>query len=235
MTLDLATTAVKTAKPLGGKAYGSIGHLPASRLGPGDHNVHEGQARICCEKPRKADRIFVEEKLDGSCMSVANIDGVITPLTRAGYHADDGTYEHQRAFSLYVRTRQMGFAQLLNPAERIVGEWMMMAHGTRYSSSHPRFAPFIAFDIFREGNRILRDEFVERCRNVDIAVPALIHGGSDACSIDLAMSRLGRCGFHGALDPIEGAVWRDGVYLPEVSGQEPIWNWRPLSMSNGGF
>ena len=39
-------------KPLGRRAYGSIGHLPDSRMGPGDHHVHEGQARICTEKVR---------------------------------------------------------------------------------------------------------------------------------------------------------------------------------------
>lgn len=39
------TTQLPT-KPLGHKAYGSIPHLPTSRLGPGDHHVTEGQARI---------------------------------------------------------------------------------------------------------------------------------------------------------------------------------------------
>lgn len=51
---------------------------------------------------------------------------------------------------------------------------------------------------------------------------------------------------HGSQESIEGAVWRverdgevdflakylrpdkvDGCYLPEMSGKEPIWNWRP--------
>ena len=54
---------------------------------------------------------------------------------------------------------------------------------------------------------------------------------------------------HGAIDPIEGAMWRveskgnkgnveflakyvrhdkvDGRYLPKVSGQPEVWNWRP--------
>jgi hypothetical protein len=51
---------------------------------------------------------------------------------------------------------------------------------------------------------------------------------------------------HGAIDPVEGAVWRverkgsydfmakyvrpdkiDGCYLPDISGKEAIWNWRP--------
>ena len=59
---------VMTNKTLGRKAYGSIGHLPNSRVGPKDHHVHEGQARICTVKARdKHDRVIVQEKLDGSC------------------------------------------------------------------------------------------------------------------------------------------------------------------------
>jgi len=54
-------------KPLGRKSYGSIPHLPGSRLGPGDYHAHEGQARIATEKARdKHDKIYVQEKLDGS-------------------------------------------------------------------------------------------------------------------------------------------------------------------------
>ena len=68
-----------------------------------------------------------------------------------------------------------------------------------------------------------------------------------APSIVEALNGLGTYGFHGALDPVEGAVWRierkgmvdflvkyvrtdkvDGSYLPEISGKEPIWNWRPV-------
>jgi len=39
-------------KPLNQKAYGSIPHLPGSRLGPGDYSIGEGQARIATEKLR---------------------------------------------------------------------------------------------------------------------------------------------------------------------------------------
>lgn len=65
-----------------------------------------------------------------------------------------------------------------------------------------------------------------------------------------ALNRLDTYGFHGALDPVEGAVWRierkgvvdfivkyvrpdkaDGFYLPEISGKEPVWNWKPATKS----
>ena len=51
---------------------------------------------------------------------------------------------------------------------------------------------------------------------------------------------------HGAIDPVEGFVMKverkgkvdflakyvrpdkiDGLYLPEISGKDPVWNWKP--------
>jgi len=236
----------KAQKPLGARAYGHIGHLPSSRLGAGDHHVHEGQAVICTSKPRKGDRIIVQEKLDGACMSVANIDGFIIPLTRAGYHARDASYEHLRFFDRYVSEREDQFAKLLAPGERVCGEWLALAHGTRYDPEWPFFAPFIVFDIFRDGKRILYDEFHARTAASGLRRPCVIHDGREPFSILDAMMFLGKHGFHGALDSVEGAIWRveregrvdflakyvregkvDGKYLPEISGSDPIWHWRP--------
>ena len=57
-------------KPLGRKNYGSIPHLPGSRMGEADHKCSEGQARIATEKARdKHDRVICQEKLDGSNVS----------------------------------------------------------------------------------------------------------------------------------------------------------------------
>jgi hypothetical protein len=248
MTTTVIAGETKPAKPLKAKAYGSIGHLPQSRLGPGDWHVHEGQARICCEKPRKGDRIIVTEKLDGACMSVANIGGEIVSLSRAGYRADDALYPHLKAFAPFVAARHKVFAHLLAPGERICGEWLSMAHGTMYDASHPGFAPFIAFDIFRDGKRILRDEFAARCGASNIPTAHLIHDGPAPLSVAAALASLGPFGQHGASEPVEGAVWRveregavdflakyvrpdkiDGKYLPGLAASlstEPVWLWR---------
>lgn len=250
-SVPLTSDAAKPVKPLGGKAYGSIGHLPLSRLGPGDWHIHEGQARICCEKPRKGDRIIVEEKLDGACMSVANVDGDILALSRAGYRAADALYVHLKAFAPYVEARRRIFSSLLRPGERLCGEWLAMAHGTIYDVSHEGFAPFVAFDIFRDNKRVLRDEFVARCTKAGIKTAHLIHDGDEAISIEAALEALGPYGRHGAKESVEGAVWRveregrveflakfvrpdkvDGKYLPEVShsvSSEPVWLWREES------
>ena len=65
-------------KPLGIKAYGSICHLPGSRLGVGDHKLNEGQTRILTERARdKHDVVIVQEKLDGSNVAVARVNGAL--------------------------------------------------------------------------------------------------------------------------------------------------------------
>lgn len=261
-------TPEKPDKPLKAKAYGSIGHLPNSRMGPADHHVHEGQALICTVKPRKGDRIIVSEKLDGSCMSVAKINGELVPLTRAGYRATDVLFEHLRAFVPYVEQHLDQFATLLNEGERVVGEWIPMAHGTIYDPRHLMFSPFVAFDIFREGKRILWDEFNQRIGEVEMRRAFRIHDGPEPCTVGFALQSLRvpdedlashGYGYHGALEDVEGAVWRveregrvdflakyvrpekiDGKYFPDISGQPPIWfidrptSTLPSEQSGGG-
>jgi hypothetical protein len=233
----------RSRKPLGGKAYGSIPHLPGSRLGPGDHHCHEGQALICTLKTRdRHDRILVQEKLDGSCVSVARIEGQIIPLTRAGYAAHTSPWEQHQLFEAWVWTHAYErFVQALQDGERICGEWLAQAHGTRYRLEHD---PFVAFDLVTGGVRLPYDAFAERMARAGFITPRLIHDGPPAAT-ELITSLLEPSG-HGALDPVEGAVWRverrgavdflakyvrpdkvDGAYLPEVSGGEPLWNWRP--------
>lgn len=235
-------------KILGGKAYGSIGHLPNSRLGPGDHSVHEGQAKICTIKPRKGDRVIVQEKSDGCCMAVYNHDYNLVPLTRSGYHARQVTYPHLKLFADYVEEHHDAFTRLLKPGERVVGEWLAMAHGTIYDPLHPKFSPFVAFDIFRDGKRVLFDEFAERIDALGgVRRAHVVHDAPEALPVEAALAALGENGFHGATEPVEGAVWRveregrvdflakfvrgdkiDGKYFEQISGKPPIWHWRPV-------
>jgi hypothetical protein len=244
----MAEPITKVAKPLGMKAYGHIAHLPNSRLGPGDHKLHDGQARILTEKVRdKYDRIIVQEKLDGSNVAVANIGGVIVPLIRAGYPAVSSHWEQHRLFAAWVYERVDRFA-FLKDGERVVGEWLAQAHGTRYTLKHE---PFVPFDLMRGGERACYSEFVNRVKAEGFTTPWLLSSGPPV-SVEEAMTELTghsirdcRNGFHGAIDAVEGAVWRcerhdkvdflgkyvrpdkkDGCYLPEVCGTTH-WNWRP--------
>lgn len=230
-------------KPLGIKSYGSIPHLPGSRLGPGDHTCHAGHARIATEQTRdKHDFVIVQEKVDGSNVSVAKLNGQIVPLTRAGYVANTSPYEQHHLFHKWVMQNWLMFHDFLGEGERVCGEWMAQAHGTIYQYLP---APFLAFDIMRGHDRAGWIEFKNRFWGADIIVVPTLHEGP-ALSVEGAMTKLGLHGRFEATEFAEGAVWRvyrhnkidflvkyvrpckvDGKYLPEVSGRDAVWNWQP--------
>jgi len=191
-------------KPLNRKSYGSIPHLPDSRLGEGDHKCSEGQARIATGKKRdKHDLIIVQEKVDGSNVGVAKLNNEILPITRAGYLANTSPYGMHHKFYDWVLGQKKRFSELLNEGERICAEWMLVAHGTKYKLPHE---PFIAFDIMNGTERIIFDEFKDRTMPYDIIHPQTISSG-DSVSIQDAMKAVSFSG-HGAIDPVEGCVWR---------------------------
>ncbi len=229
-------------KPLGRKNYGSIPHLPCSRMGPGDHACHEGQARIATEKARdKHDVIIVTEKLDGSNVGIARVGDEIHALGRAGYLAQSSKYEQHQLFAQWVRERD--WCAVLAPGERLVGEWLAQAHGSRYALPQ---GPFVAFDLMQGNVRRPFADLDVLCHYCAIPMPKLLHFGCPL-SVDEAMERHGN-GHHGCDEP-EGAVWRverkgqfdfmvkwvrpdkvDGRYLPgceNAISQVPVWNWSP--------
>lgn len=237
-------TTASSRKPLGRKAYGSIGHLPSSRRGPSDRSITKGQARICTIRPRdKHDRIIVQEKLDGSCTAVTLIDDQIIALGRAGYTADSSPYQQHLMFAAWVRRNEERFRRVLRPGERIVGEWLAQAHGTRYDfSRRPVPEPWAAFDIMVESRRLTYSEFCKRLGS-EFMTPCHLHSGG-AISVGEAMARHGTACL--PCDQTEGVVYRverhgevdylakwvrpdkvDGKYLPELSGKPPVWNWMP--------
>lgn len=234
---------VKPMKPLGRKTYGSIPHLLGSNRGPADKGVNEGQHRICTEKCRKGDTIIIQEKLDGSCVSVAKQDGKVIALSRAGYHAETSPYEQHHLFVEWVGKREGVFFTLLEDGERIVGEWLAQAHGTKYNLKGS--APFVPFDIMRGSERVPCMEFyirVARCGKLHM-LPSK-HWMS-AISIDEALAFIrDEVQMFESSEGIEGVIYRvenkgkvdflakyvrndfvPGKYLPEISGGEPVWNW----------
>lgn len=222
-------------------------------MGPADKTCHEGQAKIATIKTRdRNDEIFVQEKLDGSNVGIAKIGNALYPLSRAGWLASSSSsYEQHRHFSDWVYKNYSRFWDVLKDGERLVGEWLMQAHGTRYNLQHE---PFVAFDLMVDDKRMPYDDLVSRLGGI-FTLPALLHRGN-ALGIEQAIASLNTYGFHGAIDPVEGAVWRiernkptgkrgekirvvdflvkfvrpdkvDGFYLPEQSGMDAVWNWYP--------
>lgn len=227
-------------KPLGCKSYGSIGHLPNSRLGSGDWHVHEGQARIACVKPRdRHDRIIVTEKLDGSNVGVAKVGGQIVALGRAGYTAMSSPYEQHQFFAHWVESETERFAALLNEGERVCGEWLLLAHGTRYRIDNPARL-FVAFDLMRGQKRAPWNEVATRCGDAGVETAVVISDGPPI-SAEQAMRQLAPA--FPADDELEGAVWRverngsfdfmakwvrpdkqDGKYLRGIGSDADLWN-----------
>lgn len=233
-------------KPIGRKNYGSIGHLPCSRMGPTDSACPEGQQRIATLKARdKHDVVIVTEKLDGSNVGIARVGDAIHALGRAGYLAQTSRFEQHQLFAAWVREHEVFWRDVLAPGQRLVGEWMAQAHGTRYTLP---LGPFAAFDLMKDDKRLPYKVLDQLCTTWKIAQPKLIHIGAPI-SVEKAMAIHG-LGDHGCLDEPEGVVYRierkgqydfmakwvrpdkvDGKWLPDVTGSlspgVPIWNWRP--------
>ena len=234
------------SKPLGRKAYGSIGHLPTSRLGPKERHVHEGQARICTEKKRdKHDTIIVTEKLDGTNVAVANVDGTIVPLNRAGWPAVSAPREMHRLFAAWAFENQSRFlCTIPEPGMTIHGEWLAQAHGTLYDLVGD---PFVVFDVTRTGKKGARErlpysETWGRCdTRGGFSTPRILSWGDPVSIEDIRKALEIDRGYHGVRDGelMEGAVWRverrgefdflakwvnqekvDGKYLPEQHARE---------------
>lgn len=239
-------------KPLGRRAYGSIPHLPGSYNVDKDPQTTEGQVQICLTKARKWDKVLVLEKLDGTNVAVARVDGEIVPLIRAGYRAVDAHYPMHHMFHRWVMERKHQFGWL-REGERISGEWLAQAHGTLYDLTHCE--PFVAFDIFGKDNHRWQWWHIrETCFDNDIQTARLLVEGPTG--IEDALAALDEKGIP-VLDgeQREGVVYRVetlpvagkisgvnflakyvrpgrvvGKYLPGCAGRsndaEPIWNWK---------
>lgn len=225
-------------KPLGRKSYGSIGHLPNSRLRDGtDFHVNDKQASLLTDKTRDHfDLVIVQEKLDGSNCSVALLDGQILALGRAGYLAQSSKYEMHQLFADWVRKNEPRFRSVLKEGERICGEWLAQAHGTIYDLTNKE--PYVVFDIMVGSERLPFIEFTKRV-GTTFATPSLIHVGQPL-SVRKALEIHKEYNY--GCDEIEGLVYRmerkgkvdflaKYVRHDKVDGQylkgEPIWLWRP--------
>lgn len=233
----------KKQKPLGVPAYGSIPHLPGSKLGPGDHHISEGQARICTVKARdRRDVVFITEKLDGTCVAVANINGEIVPLMRAGYYARDSKFQQHWLFADWVENSVDAWKDLLRPGERACGEWLIQAHGTKYNLHYPLFL----FDIMNGDFRVqclhMRDRVASSAVSRIAGLPHLISQSPMApeSALDHLIPHAWHCGTpEGVVYRVERdghfdfmAKWvrpdfQPGKYLESVTGKPPVWNFLP--------
>jgi hypothetical protein len=188
-------------------------------------------------RARAGELVLVQEKLDGSCVAVARVGDEVLALGREGSRAAKSENPGRRLFADWVEQRRDVFARLLRDGEWLVGEWLALAHSTRYRLRHE---PLVVFDGFTRGQQWTHDALGERLAG-QLTQPWQLHRGG-ALGIEAMLELLGGGG-HGALEPPEGAVWRieragrvvgmakyvrkgkvDGELLPENSGREAVWN-----------
>jgi hypothetical protein len=235
-------------KPIGRKNYGSIPHLSNSKVTENDYRISDGQERILTEKARdKHDVIYVFEKYDGSNVGIAKKNGNIYALTRAGYEASTSPFIQHHYFSNWVWGFESMFDEFLAEGERIAGEWLLQAHGLRYSILGN---PIVFFDIFNANNeRISQKELEERCARFNLKTPRKLHEGEPA-SVESLTPKLREV--TGRITPVEGmpegmvyrverkgkvdflAKWvrsdfPNGKYIIGVSDENAVWN-QPIGM-----
>jgi len=234
-------------KPLGKKSYGSIPHLLGSKLGEGDHHVHEGQHRIATEKTRdKYDFLIVQEKYDGSNVAVTKLNGQILALTRRGYLANTSPFKQHHYFEKWVFKNKDRFSRMLIDGDRICGEWLLQAHGLKYQIPDE---PFIPFDYFEGETRLNYVDFQAAVDKFDFTIPRIISFGSSAIPVEFCLEKMSdgsarwiksdglpegliyRVERKGKLDFIAKFVRKDfepGIFLPELNGTgAEIWNFNP--------
>lgn len=206
--------------------------------------ISAGQAAICTQRLRDGrDRVWVSEKLDGSCCGVARLAGEIVPIGRAGYPAITSPFQHHHLFASWVLRERARFAALLSEGERVMGEWLALAHGTRYDLPHE---PFVPFDLMTGDSRVRWADFRQRVEVLGFTPPFVLSVGQPFSVAAVEQLYVKHGSQHGAIGLPEGAVWRverdgrfdfmakwvrsdkvDGCLLPEVSGGDPVWCWWP--------
>ena len=233
----------RKTKILSIKAYNSIPHLPDSRLGKSERKIDQHKVRMLTSEPvNDRDVVIVQEKLDGSCVCAYRRNNQILALGRSGDLASESPNYSRQLWSDWVDDNQERFLKILGEGERACGEWLALAHGTRYELPHE---PFVVFDLFDSNNSPVSVMELElRCRSAYFTLPHEVHRGGP-CSVAKALKALD-LNYHGAIDEPEGLVFRlerngrllfrakyvrrdkvDGCFLPEKTGLTEIWNWHP--------
>ena len=221
--------------------YPSIPHLPGSRAAA-DRVLPAAQARrFIGASYVSTDVVIVEEKLDGSCVLVAREGDAIVAYGREGGLAKESLNEGRRMFAAWVEKNAPRFREVLSDGERLAGEWLALVHSIHYALPHE---PFVVFDVFCNDQRVPRADVRERAKRAKLTMAGLVHEGGPI-AIDDAVKKLGR-GSSGAKEKPEGVVYRierkgrcidiakwvradkvDGELLPDKTGREAVWNWRP--------
>ncbi len=232
------------------RLYAKIPHLPGSRLGPSGLTVPAPLATRLLRRESSGDEIVVEEKLDGACVAVQREQGQLVARGRQGTLSAESPNLGQRAFAAWLVKHAHRFARI-SEGSRVMGEWLAVAHGTRYALAHE---PFVVLDVFDGDVAHAHDRVNAFALEVALARPQVLSRGG-AMSLEAAEAALGKHGHHGAIDAAEGAIYRlasrdrtlalakyvrrgkrDSSYLADVTGGRDVANPYPTcTLPAGAF
>lgn len=184
------------------KSASTIGHIKGSRMDPSDFLLPVSAQKIITRKERyKNLRVYVQEMMDGTSVSIALVDGKILPLLKSGALANTSpTLEHQYFYDWAMDNKDR-FHHILCEGERICGVWLLKAHGTHYRLIHE---PFMAYELIKDNRRLINRIFELRLQG-EFQLP------SQQCwpqTPEEASHHFTALGHHGATEQIEGFIWR---------------------------
>jgi ATP-dependent RNA circularization protein (DNA/RNA ligase family) len=221
------------------RLYPKIPHLPNSRTGLADKHIGDSAAKRLLETCLASEQIWVQEKLDGSCVIATRRNGELLALGRDGRLCANSSNPLRTAFATWLTQNAKRFFWL-KESERLILEWLAVAHGTRYNLPHE---PIVALDFFEaDGLRFSLADLQKKIALAELPMPRVLHIG-EALELSQALILLGQFGHHGATDPAEGVIYRlekenrllliakyvrhgkqDGLYLADHTGLEEVWN-----------
>lgn len=193
-------------KKITNKGYGSIPHMSSSKKNQkADKRISLQQEEILTSrKVKKDEEVIVLEKVDGTNVSIININNEIFGVTKSGYDVRNSPYEHIRKFQDFLEKNKKKYIEILKNGGKISGEWMIKTHSVFYDIKHE---PFIAFDFqLMNKERYSYDDLKAICSKYEIVPIGMVHRG-DSIDVNSAIHKLGH-GFHGAVDKPEGIVYR---------------------------
>ncbi len=140
-----------------------------------DGVITPGMQKLLFEKKQNGNVVYVTEKVDGTNVGVWKLeDGSIVVTNRFGYACINSKRVFHRLFYNWVMENYEKFDTLLNPGERVCGEWLHTKHGTYY-----RDLPylFVAFDIRISEERESYSVFFDRIEKAGLFAAPLLHKG----------------------------------------------------------
>lgn len=186
--------------------YQPFPYLPESQRPAGGIELPPVDAAICTEQAQEGDLVLVLEKLDGVSVGIARKYGELSPINGIGNTLTERAKgaEYKLFFQWFRRNRRR--FTWLGDGERVMGEWLAQAHGTRYNLVGTGHAPLVVVDIAKSNHwRAPYSETVSRCADAGLECAEILYMGG-AVPVEDALARLSIDGL-----PVLGGDTHEGV------------------------